>query len=176
MFKVVFFFVQLKNNTLFCSIVVTIAHYRRLNGLILRNASTLYPWSDLHTLIMENSSLAPALASILFPPNSPAKPLTKVQELLEHIADLYCITGTGVFMVHNCMNHSCEPNVVTMSNTVNHTISVVSIVDKIKQYDEICISYIDESEPLKQRRAALKQKYMFDCHCSKCQREEQGNK
>lgn len=75
--------------------------------------------------------------------------------------------GTGMFPVANCMNHSCLPNVVSMSRSTNETLDVVAI-RPIQPGDELHISYIDESEPRAQRQRKLLKYYQFTCECEKC--------
>ena len=42
--------------------------------------------------------------------------------------------------------------------------------------EELSISYIDTNAPVKTRRQNLSQNYFFDCVCSRCTSELQGNK
>jgi hypothetical protein len=157
-----------------------ISIYRSLNGLILRNASTVNPITDIHSflenLVEKKTDLAcKILRQMCQSENIDVDDNCSARTLLEKIVQSnslqsLCITGTGILTIHNCMNHSCSPNVVTMSPYTDHKVRVVALRD-IKKGEELCISYIDEMLDVKARRKALYSKYMFFCKCTRCMQE-----
>jgi hypothetical protein len=44
----------------------------------------------------------------------------------------------------------------------------------VKEGEELCISYVEESEPKRERRKTLRENFYFDCSCHKCSTEEDG--
>jgi len=81
--------------------------------------------------------------------------------------------GCGIYVRNSFFNHSCSPNVnywvVGDSLKVECTAS-----GPVKNREELFISYIDTNQNLEQRRAKLKESYLFDCDCVKCAAEEKG--
>lgn len=152
--------------------VISIETYRYFNGLILRNASTITPKSDLQIFI-ESQKLGTTEISLLyklFNPNE-TKMIINIEQLLTcDFMNNLCITGSAPLTIHNSINHSCEPNVTSMSNFNNHKISVIALKD-IKKGDELFLSYIDETLDVKNRRKWLEDQYLFKCICEKCQKE-----
>eukprot|EP00123_Amoebidium_parasiticum_P015120 comp22796_c1_seq1/m.35727 comp22796_c1_seq1/g.35727 ORF comp22796_c1_seq1/g.35727 comp22796_c1_seq1/m.35727 type:complete len:416 (-) comp22796_c1_seq1:115-1362(-) len=81
--------------------------------------------------------------------------------------------GNGLYRLQACLNHSCRPNVALLKGEDDQDGSVVvRALRHIQPGEELCISYIEESEPLAARRQALRE-YLFDCRCEKCVEEEQ---
>ena len=78
--------------------------------------------------------------------------------------------GTSMLEVGNCMNHSCDPNVVAASGSTDHLIQFIAC-KPIKVGEEICRSYIDESLSFPIRQSILSDKYLFLCRCSLCSRQ-----
>jgi len=155
--------------------------YRQLNGLILRNASTLHPITDVHLMLQQlvsqkDTFSLPLLKQICQSEKLPIVGAKSADALLPIVLQYsqklqrLCVTGTGVFAIHNCMNHSCEPNVVTMCSRTDRSVRVVALKD-IHKDDEICISYIDDAMDVRNRRKALYSKYLFFCKCPRCIRE-----
>lgn len=155
--------------------------YRQLNGLILRNASTLHPITDVHLMLQQlvsqkDTVSLPLLKQICQSEKLPIVGAKSADALLPIVLQYsqklqrLCVTGTGVFAFHNCMNHSCEPNVVTMCSRTDRSVRVVALKD-IHKDDEICISYIDDAMDVRNRRKALYSKYLFFCKCPRCIRE-----
>lgn len=62
-------------------------------------------------------------------------------------------------------NHSCDPN-VTM--TFLQPKVELRALRPIKSGEEIFVKYVDVTNPIGVRQAELKQRYFFDCQCSKC--------
>lgn len=158
--------------------LLTVKTYRSLNGLILRNASNVTPISDFHSFIQNENVPAEIklkIYRILFQKeeNDSVKAAEKL--ITSDYFRKLCISGTAPLAIHNCMNHSCEPNVASMSCFTDHRVKVVALKD-IQKGDELCISYIDENLPLKERQTLLEQKYLFRCSCTKCTRQKQSKK
>lgn len=154
----------------FMDLVINIQLYRLYNGLILRNASTIHPISPLHQMIDNHEHIVQQLFKVIQLESN------NKQSLIEHMNDNYTITATGLFTIHNSMNHCCVPNATSLTNDLDDIITVVCTKPSIKQGDEISISYIDEVttiENLEKRRQMLYERYVFVCQCSLCSMQEQ---
>lgn len=84
------------------------------------------------------------------------------------------LDGTAMYATACKMNHSCHPNVVVLYKQPSIgkmplCIHIVALRD-IEEGEELCISYIDSSEPVESRREELGN-YGFECQCEKCVRE-----
>lgn len=66
------------------------------------------------------------------------------------------------------MNHSCDYNSVVGFDGDQLFVKAIRPIQKDEQ---IFISYVDTTSPYERRRAELRERYYFDCRCSKC---EQG--
>ncbi|GAB7348017.1 hypothetical protein MBLNU459_g5509t1 [Dothideomycetes sp. NU459] len=62
-------------------------------------------------------------------------------------------------------NHSCSPNAYILF--VGPTVCMRSLVP-ISKDEEICISYVDTTNPYAVRQAELSERYHFQCQCKKC--------
>ncbi|KAK7542872.1 uncharacterized protein J3D65DRAFT_615241 [Phyllosticta citribraziliensis] len=81
-------------------------------------------------------------------------------------AALYPI-GVGVDPFASCANHSCEPNAFVV---LEGTKLCYRALRPISKDEEISMSYVDDKCPFFQRQKELRDRYYFDCKCSKCQR------
>lgn len=63
------------------------------------------------------------------------------------------------------LNHSCDPNAYVVMD--GPKLQLRSLKD-IKKGEEIFISYIDPTNPYARRQSELKERWFFDCKCSKC--------
>ncbi|KAF2636388.1 SET domain-containing protein [Massarina eburnea CBS 473.64] len=63
------------------------------------------------------------------------------------------------------LNHSCEPNACLVMD--GPVIRLVAL-DSINKDEEIYISYIDPTNPSTRRQNELKERWFFDCKCTKC--------
>ncbi|KAG2386393.1 hypothetical protein C9374_002839 [Naegleria lovaniensis] len=143
-----------------------VRHYRSLHGLILQNCSTIHPITDIHLIAHENSTFSEQICQALNVKNFQQQ-ATRKNELLQ-----LSMKGMGAFAIHNCMNHSCEPTAVSVSDQNNHVLSVYAHHENgLKKMDEILISYVDENAPYEERKRKLLEQYKFECHCPKCERE-----
>src|ERR1700716_1161916 len=67
------------------------------------------------------------------------------------------------------MNHSCDYNAVVGFEGDQ---LFVKPVRPIKKDEQILISYIDATNPRDIRRSDLRERYLFDCNCTKCENVE----
>ncbi|RAQ74369.1 SET and MYND domain protein [Aspergillus flavus] len=66
------------------------------------------------------------------------------------------------------INHSCNYNAAVTFDSDNLYIKATRPIQK---GDQIFISYIDATNPVKLRRSELRERYYFDCHCAKCAKD-----
>ncbi|GAM19090.1 hypothetical protein SAMD00019534_022650 [Acytostelium subglobosum LB1] len=79
--------------------------------------------------------------------------------------------GCGVYVRNSFFNHSCNPNVNYW--VVDNSLEVeCSVTRAVKEGEELCISYIDTTVPLVERREKLSEGYLFHCRCEKCLEDE----
>lgn len=165
--------------------VLTIERYRKLNGLILRNNTTVTPISPLHQYLQEQQKKASKedknswkllqqilRGMFLCPSNNIATSTKFLEEILsEPDFQNLCVSGTATFLLHNSINHSCEPNVVALSNSISCEVNVVCYRKQIHKDQELFLSYIDESLPTQERQKILRDRYLFQCKCVKCSKK-----
>jgi hypothetical protein len=84
------------------------------------------------------------------------------------------VQGTGHYPTIAQMNHSCDPNVEWRSVSGTSMIEILAL-KSIGPGEELLLSYIDQTLPLKERRAELLRLYGFVCKCPKCSLEELEN-
>ena len=153
--------------------LLSITMYRRMNGLILHNACTINPISDFHNFLnrIENQETLTTAAKVILQ-EKVEHPLPQLMTS-EYLNEKLTVYGSGPFILHNCCNHSCEPNCTSISDMVDHHVRLVA-TQPIAKEDPITISYIDNEQalPLMERRRLLMEKYSFECMCYKCIREE----
>ncbi|XP_069107913.1 uncharacterized protein [Argopecten irradians] len=81
-------------------------------------------------------------------------------------------TFTGLFMLHACMNHSCDNNAEVRDRFVDGRPGIALQAKKpISAGQEVTISYIDTKMSRQDRQNWLYQSYNFWCTCTKCQFE-----
>ena len=87
--------------------------------------------------------------------------------------------GTAVYAAASLANHSCYPSARPSFPRANSTLALVATRDLLEK-EEVTISYVDESLPLRTRRASLEFGYGFFCTCARClaeeREEEEGKK
>eukprot|EP00057_Strongylocentrotus_purpuratus_P016803 XP_011671277.1 PREDICTED: histone-lysine N-methyltransferase SMYD3-like [Strongylocentrotus purpuratus] len=71
----------------------------------------------------------------------------------------------GIYLRASMLNHSCDPNCVVVFD--GRKLQLRAIKD-VREGEECTISYVDVSEPAKERQAELKERYHFTCKCVKC--------
>ncbi|GJJ77128.1 hypothetical protein EMPS_09487 [Entomortierella parvispora] len=105
-----------------------------------------------------------------------------VQELIQYLCRFHCnnfsihdaqlfTMAEGTFPVGALFNHSCRPNAIVM---YEGQIQIVRALEDIEVGQEVCSSYVDNGVQRQERRLLLKEKYYFDCHCPRCEEEEEG--
>ncbi|PPR02139.1 hypothetical protein CVT24_011389 [Panaeolus cyanescens] len=77
--------------------------------------------------------------------------------------------GWGAFTFASYFNHSCIPNIKKRRDKQK---LIFYTLRDIQQGEEMCISYTDETAPLKERRALLNRNWFFQCCCAKCHDEQ----
>jgi hypothetical protein len=102
------------------------------------------------------------------------KHIDKIYSQLDKTAGSFLnAEGAGLYEVQSMINHSCRPNAeITFKNNTNQ-ITIVALED-IQSNQEILISYLDECQLASSRhsrRKELKQNYLFNCECERCQEE-----
>eukprot|EP01062_Namystynia_karyoxenos_P061748 TRINITY_DN5425_c0_g1_i1.p1 TRINITY_DN5425_c0_g1~~TRINITY_DN5425_c0_g1_i1.p1 ORF type:complete len:455 (+),score=127.57 TRINITY_DN5425_c0_g1_i1:84-1367(+) len=99
-----------------------------------------------------------------------AQALTAAAE--KHAAGLQFSTrGQATYRVGACFNHSCSPNVEVSYCDLQDETLIFAANCNIRAGDELCISYLDETMPLARRQAHLKEHYLFQCVCPRCNAE-----
>eukprot|EP01097_Dermamoeba_algensis_P001765 TRINITY_DN1668_c0_g1_i1.p1 TRINITY_DN1668_c0_g1~~TRINITY_DN1668_c0_g1_i1.p1 ORF type:complete len:400 (-),score=66.50 TRINITY_DN1668_c0_g1_i1:111-1310(-) len=82
--------------------------------------------------------------------------------------------GSGIYILHSMINHSCSPNVTSDISTKSGAKSVLVTTKPIQEGEEILVDYIgfnyDEPEyqDLNVRQTALLERFGFVCGCVKC--------
>ena len=85
-------------------------------------------------------------------------------------------SGQGLFSLMCLCNHSCEPSVVSRFRSwKGATLVRVEALRDISAGEELTLSYIDENDPLEDRKKNLAS-YGFKCGCPKCVMEEKEEK
>ena len=75
----------------------------------------------------------------------------------------------GVYPRQAILNHSCEPNCVLRFAEAGRLLA--RVVRDVEVGEELCISYVDVTDPVGLRQQRLMEQYSFRCTCSKCERE-----
>jgi len=80
--------------------------------------------------------------------------------------------GQAMYRIGSCFNHSCKPCVqITYDENRNDETLVAVALRDILSGEELCISYIDEELPYRNRQLHLFDHYLFKCQCEKCVKE-----
>lgn len=122
--------------------------------------------------------LAVAMIALVrtMPPGAPPVPIPSATEAVEMICLLRTNTfsistgdgltcGAGVYPIAAMLNHSCVPNCcVSFAGRV----LAVHCVRPVCADEPLTIAYVDPLCGLAQRRAALREQYLFDCRCAAC--------
>ena len=102
---------------------------------------------------------------------------TELSEFMEsaQMRALCRVKGSAMLTVGNCMNHSCDPNVISSSSHNDHRVTFTA-VKEIRAGDQLTISYIDEHLPLEKRQELLRKFYGFNCRCDFCIAQQKGKR
>jgi len=84
--------------------------------------------------------------------------------------------GNGLYVLHSCMNHSCDPNIEVRNEATNGTIHLIAM-RPIAHDEELCIDYAGfssakwaQGRPTRtERQQHLHRTFGFLCLCPKCQ-------
>jgi len=76
------------------------------------------------------------------------------------------IEGIGVYKLVSLLNHSCYPNIEVTCRGDDRVRA--RCIREIHAGDEVCMSYLDEDDPLIERQNSLWQDFIFHCRCIKC--------
>jgi hypothetical protein len=81
---------------------------------------------------------------------------TRIELLTRRGIDML-MQGTAFYALQSCMNHSDTPNALTLKDdTDGDGRAVITAACDIPAGAELCISYIDQDAPEKERLAALR--------------------
>ncbi|KAK7521644.1 hypothetical protein IWZ03DRAFT_98539 [Phyllosticta citriasiana] len=75
--------------------------------------------------------------------------------------------GIAVDPFASCANHSCEPNAFVV---LEGSKLYFRALKPISKDEEIFMSYVDDKYPFLHRQKELRDRYYFDCKCSKCEK------
>jgi len=147
----------------FMESIITLENYRRFNSAIFRNAQTVTPVSNLHIWFEKKLEIEE---------NFLEKVGMTAEELKHYMAKpemtgLCRVEGFALLAVANCMNHSCDPNVIASSSHNDHRATFVAL-RPIEEGEELCISYVDDSLEWEERQKLLRKYYRFECTCVRC--------
>ena len=78
----------------------------------------------------------------------------------------------GVCIKMSRFNHCCRPNATYFWNFDTNTRDLRTL-RKIKELEEITLTYIDTTETREGRQSLLKDRYNFDCNCEGCDLNEE---
>ena len=85
----------------------------------------------------------------------------------------HCTGGLGIFDIACSFNHSCEPNAAIVAGGESFASATIRASRPIATGEEVTIDYLacfDGSATAK--RTELREKYLFDCRCAACARDE----
>ncbi|KAJ1605389.1 SET domain-containing protein [Cryptosporidium canis] len=82
------------------------------------------------------------------------------------------LKGACICVIQSCFNHSCDPS-CHIHTIDDSTVYVIANRD-IESEEELTISYIDNTLPLKDRRSLI-QNYHFTCGCKLCKMEDRSS-
>lgn len=142
--------------------IINPKNYQAMAGVLSRNAVSLKPLSDFHLYISDLPDIHQSIIANIY-----QKGITAMDFIHSEWMQSLTVDGTGLFLIGNSINHSCNPNVASASCSNDHNLSLVS-VRPIEAGEELLISYIDEELPYEERQAQLKKFYNFECKCPKC--------
>jgi hypothetical protein len=81
--------------------------------------------------------------------------------------------GSALYSLQSKCNHSCEPNAEICFLHAN-TFLTLRATCAIAKGEEVCISYLSSCDLTRSRHSRqklLRENYVFECHCPRCERE-----
>jgi hypothetical protein len=144
--------------------IVTLSNFRLFNGLIMRNTQKISPISIIERKILD------LIESGLHTGTDHHQKLTQQFQLIIEkdmkLFEMLRVEGSGLFILENSMNHSCDPNLTVVSCFDNYQIQLVANRE-ISSDEELTFSYIDESLNVDQRQKVIfRPKYLTLFACS----------
>lgn len=141
-----------------------------------KNLSTHYPIQHPDTLL-EMERLALSIKTCLNDTSTKLKKIVKILSLIRiNATKLYDEDfhdyGLGVFYPNCYINHSCNPNCVSIF--INSS-QYIKAIREISPGEEVTIAYCDIMQPKSERRAFLYSLFNFECHCARCESEDLGD-
>ena len=101
------------------------------------------------------------------------KAMQITQPLLDALDQAYdepC-SGSALYAVHSCLNHSCDPNTAALlPEKDGEAQAIIQCLKPIAKGEELTISYIDLDIGWEERQEMLAD-YGFHCSCNRCQDE-----
>lgn len=79
--------------------------------------------------------------------------------------------GSALYSLQSKVNHSCAPNAECQFPHSNNVLALTTVQD-VAAGEEICISYLDEcalERSRHSRQKMLRENYLFQCQCEKCE-------
>ena len=93
---------------------------------------------------------------------------TLTRQINRNIQDKVVVPVAAIFGLTARINHSCDPNVVALSqNYMDCHMDVIARRD-LEAGEELLISYLADIKSTSRRRRILQAKYLFWCECSRC--------
>lgn len=77
--------------------------------------------------------------------------------------------GVGLYPLSSVFNHSCEPNVVFVTEGGGGARLAYRAIRDIAAGEELCVNYVDLCAPTEARRRALLDASHFLCRCDRCE-------
>ena len=81
----------------------------------------------------------------------------------------WAIVGWGLYLGPSILDHSCCP---TAKVTLKGLRLEVRSLKPFRDFKKLLVSYLDPKQQREMRRAALRERYFFDCLCPACLGEE----
>ena len=143
---------------------LTLAEFRRIDGIIHHNASSTSGMSDAHMALSLTKPDSPQRARLLALPGAPKS--------AADLGSLSAPPGRGLYLYTNSANHSCSPSAQLASMDNSNRLSLVVLKD-MDVGGEVTISYIadERTRTVGERRAQLEKEYGFVCECATCVKE-----
>jgi len=143
---------------------LSVEFYDSILGMFELNNTTIEVPSPMHKyfeILASNPKLFKESQPILGP---------IVTELNKKYSSIPSCSGHGLFAIHSCMNHSCEPNVKQqLHDEITQAKICITATKNIKKGEQIFISYIEvDNKTTEGRKKELFLNYNFVCQCNKC--------
>nr|CCA24457.1 conserved hypothetical protein [Albugo laibachii Nc14] len=140
------------------------------------NATSVFPMDSMwHSVDLTNET---HLISLLAQKLGLVRESWHVRDLQEMLARFQCNNfcildenffevGAGCYPLGAMVNHSCDPNCVTIFARGSAQLELWAM-KSIGKDEEVTISYVDPANCMNKRRKYLQKRYHFDCRCQRC--------